>query len=58
MELVLLQMFLAIINSMVVTSTEVISILTFYGVMIYLLIRRDNKNKKSTLPGYDRDQRF
>ena len=41
MELVLLEMLLAIASTMVVTTTEVIGILSFYGVMIYLLIRRD-----------------
>ncbi|MBK5463558.1 hypothetical protein [Peribacillus sp. TH27] len=45
MEVVLLQMFLAIISFMVVTSTKVIGILALYGVMIYLLIRRENKKK-------------
>ncbi|SMQ86828.1 hypothetical protein SAMN05444673_6884 [Bacillus sp. OV166] len=41
MELDLLQMFLVIISFMVVTSTKVIGNLAFYGVMIYLLIRRE-----------------
>ncbi|MFF2499060.1 hypothetical protein [Peribacillus sp. NPDC058075] len=45
MELVLLQMFLAIASAMVVTSTKVMGILTFYGVMIYLLVKRENKKK-------------
>ncbi|MED3687240.1 hypothetical protein P4534_00035 [Peribacillus butanolivorans] len=45
MELILLEMFLAIASAMVVTSTKVIGTLAFYGVMIYLLIRRENKKK-------------
>lgn len=45
MELVLLEMFLAIASAMVVTSMKVIGTLAFYGVMIYLLIRRDRKKR-------------
>jgi hypothetical protein len=43
MELILLEMLLAIASAMVVTSTKVIGTLAFYGVMIYLLIRREKK---------------